>query len=81
MSEVVLDDAPWLTSGPAARVLGLLKRRWRGSPRGRRRRPQHFAEDFDRRYRHRDHRTSDEVVRRAKTAGIKCVPTGIEHGT
>src|SRR5205814_10582568 len=23
----------------------------------------------------------DEVVRRAKAAGIKCVPTGIDHGT
>ena len=51
----VLDDAPWLTSGPAARVLALLNARWRGGARGRRRGPQRAAGHSDRRYRYRDH--------------------------
>ena len=76
-----LDDAPWLRSGPTARVLALLngggeEARVIGGavrnallkiPTG----------DID------VATTSppDEVIRRAKAAGIKCVPTGIDHGT
>src|ERR1700736_2025906 len=82
MSETrVLDDAPWLKSGPAARVLGLLngdgeEARVVGGavrnallkiPLG----------DID----VATTALPDEVVRRAKAAGIKTVPTGIDHGT
>src|SRR5436190_21351648 len=82
MSEVrVLDDAPWLTSGPAARVLGLLNGDGEEPsvvggavgnallkiPNG----------DID----IATTALPDEVIRRAKAAGIKFVPTGIEHGT
>ena len=81
MSEVVLDDAPWLTSGPAGRVLDLLngdgeEARVVGGavrnvllkiPVG----------DID----IATTALPDEVVRRAKAAGIKSVPTGIVHGT
>lgn len=82
MSEVhVLDDAPWLTSGPAARVLALLNSEGEEArvvggavrnallkiPIG----------DLDIATTARP----EEVVRRAKAAGIKSVPTGIEHGT
>jgi poly(A) polymerase len=77
----VLRDAPWLKSGPAARVLGLLngdgeEARVVGGavrnvllniPVG----------DID----IATTALPDEVIRRAKTAGIKSVPTGIEHGT
>src|SRR3979411_892361 len=77
----VLDDAPWLKSGPTARVLQLLDGNgeearvgggavsndlWK-SPPG-----------------YIDIATPAlpaEVIRRAKAAGIKSVPTGIEHGT
>src|SRR6476646_668062 len=76
-----LDDAPWLTSGPAARVLGLLngdgeEARVVGGavrnalleiPTG----------DID----IATTAVPDEVMRRAKAAGIKSVPTGIDHGT
>src|SRR6266404_871875 len=64
----VLDDAPWLTSGPTARVVGgavrnaLLK-----IPTG----------DID----IATTALPDEVIRRARAAGIKSVPTGIDHGT
>src|SRR5258705_9198855 len=76
-----LDDAPWLKSGPTARVLQL----WNGDgeearvvggavrnallkiPTG----------DID----IATTALPAEVVRRAKAAGIKSVPTGIEHGT
>src|SRR6266404_5443356 len=64
----VLDDAPWLTSGPTARVVGgavrnaLLK-----IPTG----------DID----IATTALPDEVLRRARAAGIKSVPTGIDHGT
>ena len=54
----VLGDAPWLTSGPAARVLAIAQRRRRGSARGRRRSPQRAVEDSDRRYRYRHHRAA-----------------------
>src|ERR1700720_4486243 len=77
----VLDDAPWLTSGPAARVLELLggsgeEARVVGGavrnallkiPTG----------DID----IATTALPDEVIRRARAAGIKSVPTGIEHGT
>ena len=82
MSELrVLEDAPWLKSGPAARVLALLngdgeEARVVGGavrnvllniPPG----------DID----IATTALPDEVVRRARAAGIKSVPTGIEHGT
>jgi len=76
-----LDDAPWLKSGPAARVLKLLnadgeearvvggavRNALLGLPIG----------DID----IATTALPEEVVRRAKAAGIKSVPTGIEHGT
>jgi len=82
MSEVrVLSDAPWLRSGPTARVLALLNghgeeaRVVGGAVRNAL--LQIPVGDID------IATTSlpDEVVRRAKAAGIKCVPTGIDHGT
>src|SRR3954454_18972987 len=77
----VLDDAPWLRSGPAARVLGLLngdgeearvvggavRNALLGIPIG----------EID----IATTAVPEEVIRRAKAAGIKTVPTGIEHGT
>jgi poly(A) polymerase len=77
----VLDDAPWLKSGPTARVLELLdgggeEARVVGGavrnallkiPTG----------DID----IATTALPAEVVRRARAAGIKSVPTGIEHGT
>src|ERR1700736_3386505 len=77
----VLEKAPWLKSGPAARVLQLLNRNGEQArvvggavrnallkiPLG----------DID----IATTALPDEVVRRAKAAGIKCVPTGIDHGT
>jgi poly(A) polymerase len=77
----VLGDAPWLTSGPAARVLGLLngdgeearvvggavRNALFGIPIG----------DVD----IATTALPAEVIRRAKAAGIKSVPTGIDHGT
>jgi poly(A) polymerase len=77
----VLDNAPWLRSGPAARVLALLN--------------QDGAEArvvggavrnalLGLAVGEIDIATTalpDEVMRRAKRAGVKSVPTGIEHGT
>src|SRR6202166_3778129 len=77
----VLGDAPWLKSGPAARVLGLLngdgaearvvggavRNALLGAP----------VSEID----IATTALPDEVVRRAKAAGIKTVPTGIDHGT
>ena len=77
----VLVDAPWLISGPAARVLellngdgeearvvgGALRNALLGIPPG----------DID----IATTAVPDEVIRRARSAGIKAVPTGIEHGT
>src|SRR5712692_7320067 len=77
----VLDDAPWLRSGPAARVLELLNAQAEEArvvggavrnallkiPTG----------DID----IATTALPDEVIRRAKAAGIKSVRTGIEHGT
>ena len=74
-------DAPWLTSGPAGRVLALLNgdgeeaRAVGGAVRN-----ALMGLDVG----EIDIATTavpDEVVRRAKAAGIKSVPTGIEHGT
>jgi poly(A) polymerase len=82
MTEVrVLADAPWLKSGPAARVLQLLNGNGEEArvvggavrnallkiPTG----------DID----IATTALPDEVIRRAKAAGIKSVPTGIDHGT
>jgi poly(A) polymerase len=80
-SDRVLDDAPWLKSGPTARVLEVLNRDGEQSrivggavrnalleiPIG----------DID----IATTALPDEVIRRARAAGIKSVPTGIEHGT
>ena len=79
--EPVLADAPWLTAGGTARVLGLLntggeearvvggtvRNALLGLPPG----------DMD----IATTALPDEVMRRAKAAGIKSVPTGIDHGT
>jgi poly(A) polymerase len=76
-----LSDAPWLRSGPPARVLALLnsggeearviggavRNALLNIPIG----------DID----IATTALPDEVIRRAKAAGIKSVPTGIEHGT
>jgi poly(A) polymerase len=77
----VLDDAPWLKSGATARVLELLNGNGEEArvvggavrnallkiPTG----------DID----IATTAPPDEVIRRAKAAGIKSVPTGIDHGT
>jgi poly(A) polymerase len=77
----VLADAPWLKSGPAARVLALLngdgeearvvggavRNALLGVP----------VSEIDIATTARP----EEVIRRAKAAHIKSVPTGIEHGT
>src|SRR5580698_6478091 len=76
-----LNDAPWLKSGPAARVLELLNgdgeeaRVVGGAVRN---------ALLDLPIGDVDIATTalpEEVTRRAKAAGIKSVPTGIEHGT
>src|SRR6202171_1078773 len=77
----VLDDAPWLKSGPTARVLGLLNgdgeeaRVVGGAVRNAL--LQIPPGDID----IATTALPDEVIRRARAAGIKSVPTGIEHGT
>src|SRR5580704_4499303 len=77
----VLADAPWLTSGPAARVLALLNgdgeeaRVVGGAVRNALLKIPIGDIDIA------TTALPDEVVRRAKAAGIKCVPTGIDHGT
>src|SRR6266702_677384 len=77
----VLDDAPWLRSGPAARVLELLNgngeeaRVVGGAVRTALLTIPTGAIDLA------TTAAPDEVIRRAKAAGIKSVPTGIEHGT
>src|SRR5260370_37521796 len=77
----VLEDAPWLPSGPTARVLELLSSNGEEArvvggavrnallkiPTG----------DID----IATTAVPDQVIRRARAAGIKSVPTGIEHGT
>ena len=81
MSDARVLDAPWLRSGPTARVLALLNGNGEearviggavrnvllGIPIG----------DID----IATTALPDEVIRRARAAGIKSVPTGIEHGT
>src|SRR3979411_1181830 len=77
----VLDDAPWLKSGPTARVLQLLDgngeeaRVVGGAVRNAL--LQIPTGDID----IATTALPDEVIRRARAAGIKSVPTGIEHGT
>ncbi len=82
MSEArVLSDAPWLRSGPAARVLALLNgdgeeaRVVGGAVRNALLKIPLGDIDIA------TTALPDEVARRAKAAGIKCVPTGIDHGT
>src|ERR1700674_5411694 len=82
MSETrVLDDAPWLKSGAAARVLGLLNgngeeaRVVGGAVRNELLKIPVGEIDIA------TTALPTEVIRRAKAAGIKSVPTGIEHGT
>jgi poly(A) polymerase len=81
MSSVTLGDTPWLTTGATARVLQLLNgdgeeaRVVGGAVRNA---LMKLAVDEI------DIATTtvpDEVVRRARAAGIKSVPTGIDHGT
>jgi poly(A) polymerase len=77
----VLDDAPWLTSGPAGRVLGLLNgngeeaRVVGGAVRNAILRIPTGDIDIA------TTTLPTEVIRRARAAGIKSVPTGIDHGT
>src|ERR1700687_5558010 len=77
----VLDDAPWLTSGPTARVLELLNgdgeeaRVVGGAVRNALLKIPTGDIDIA------TTALPTEVIRRAKAAGIKSVPTGIEHGT
>ena len=74
-------DAPWLTSGPAARVLALLNgdgeeaRVVGGAVRNALLKIPIGDIDIA------TTALPDEVIRRAKAAGIKSVPTGIDHGT
>ncbi|MCC8941398.1 CCA tRNA nucleotidyltransferase [Bradyrhizobium ivorense] len=82
MSEArLLSDAPWLASGPAARVLALLNadgeeaRVIGGAVRNALMKIPLGDIDIA------TTALPDEVVRRAKRASIKSVPTGIEHGT
>src|SRR3979411_1822714 len=77
----VLEDAPWLKSGPTARVLELLNgngeeaRVIGGAVRNALLKIPVGDIDIA------TTALPDEVIRRAKAAGIKSVPTGIAHGT
>jgi poly(A) polymerase len=77
----VLDNAPWLTSGPTARVLELLNghgeeaRVVGGAVRNALLKISVSEVDIA------TTALPTEVIRRAKAAGIKSVPTGIDHGT
>lgn len=79
--ERLLHDVPWLTSGPAARVLALLNsggeeaRVVGGAVRNALLRLPIGDIDIA------TTALPEEVIRRAKGAGIKGVPTGIDHGT
>jgi poly(A) polymerase len=81
MTEKLLRDVPWLTTGPAARVLALLNRNGEeirvvgGAVRNAL--LQHPIGDIDL----ATTALPEEVVRRATAASLKVVPTGIEHGT
>ena len=84
MSEArVLDNAPWLTSGPTARVLALLNGDGEESRviGGAVRNALLNITTGDISIHHATTAPPAEVVRRAKAAGIKSVPTGLEHGT
>ena len=76
-----LDDAPWLKAGPASRVLKLLNadgeeaRVVGGAVRNALLRLPIDEVDIA------TTALPEEVSRRARAAGIKCVPTGVEHGT
>lgn len=80
-AESLLADAPWLTSGGTARVLQLLNadgeeaRVVGGAVRNALLKLPPGDMDIA------TTALPEEVVRRAKSAGIKCVPTGIDHGT
>src|SRR5438477_8116612 len=81
MSARSLGDAPWLRSGAAGRVLALLNGNGEEARvvGGAVRNALLNLETGD-----IDIATTalpDEVIRRAKAAGIKSVPTGIDHGT
>ena len=77
----VLDNAPWLKSGPTARVLDLLNgdgeeaRVVGGAVRDALMKIPTGDIDIA------TTAAPSEVIRRARAAGIKSVPTGIEHGT
>jgi poly(A) polymerase len=77
----VLDDAPWLKSGPTARVLDVLNgngeeaRVVGGAVRNALLKVPIGDIDIA------TTAVPNEVIRRAKAAGIKSVPTGIDHGT
>src|SRR5450631_958644 len=81
MTVRVLADAPWLISGPTARVLELLNgngeeaRVVGGAVRNALLKIPIGDIDIA------TTALPEEVIRRAKAAGIKSVPTGIEHGT
>jgi poly(A) polymerase len=82
MSEArVLSDAPWLRSGPTARVLALLNSNGEearvvgGAVRNALLRIPVADIDIA------TTALPADVIRRAKAAGIKSVPTGIDHGT
>jgi poly(A) polymerase len=81
MSEFALGEAPWLTTGATARVLQLLNgdgeeaRAVGGAVRNALMKLTVGEIDIA------TTAVPDEVVRRAKAAGIKSVPTGIDHGT
>src|SRR5438477_1295998 len=77
----VLEDAPWLRSGPTARVLALLNgdgeeaRVVGGAVRNALLKLPIGEIDIA------TTALPSEVIRRARAAGIKSVPTGIDHGT
>ena len=77
----LLDDAPWIRSGPAARVLDVLNgngeeaRVVGGAVRNALLKIPIGDIDIA------TTALPNEVIRRAKAAGIKSVPTGIDHGT
>ncbi|KZD23066.1 CCA tRNA nucleotidyltransferase [Tardiphaga robiniae] len=81
MSVRKLHDAPWLTSGPSGQVLALLNgngeeaRAVGGAVRNALMKLPVGEIDIA------TTAVPDEVIRRAKAAHIKSVPTGIEHGT
>jgi poly(A) polymerase len=81
MSAAVLEDASWLTTGAAARVLQLLNgdgeeaRAVGGAVRNALMKLPVGEIDIA------TTAVPDEVIRRARAPGIKSVPTGIDHGT